>query len=278
MCGEASPASRNRNAHHDRIAHRMSAVLVRDEGAVCVVTLNRPHRLNAIDMAMLDALDAALAGAESDARVRAILLGGAGRAFTVGDDLDAQQAISAAGPAALRRQVEVLQSISERLMFGAKPVVGAVQGWTVGGGFAWTLNCDFALWADDAKGFLPEIAYGLFVSGGASWLLPHLAGAAFAREMIFRGRRMSAPELLAAGVASRVVPAARLQAEAMALAQELSALPPEAVARAKRALVGPARAALRAAMMLEADACIAGASDPATLARLKEVAAKRRSS
>lgn len=256
----------------------MSAVLVRDEGAVRVVTLNRPHRLNAIDMAMLDALDAALAGAEAEARVRAILLEGAGRAFTVGDDLDAQQAISAAGPAALRRQVEVLQRISERMLLGAKPVVGAVQGWAVGGGFAWTLNCDFALWADDAKGFLPEIAYGLFVSGGASWLLPRLAGPAFAREMIFRGRRMSAPELLAAGVASRVVPAPQLPAEATALAQELAALPPEAVARAKRALVDPDRAALKAAMQIEAEACIAGASDPATLARLKEVAAKRKSS
>lgn len=255
----------------------MSAVLVRDEGAVRAITLNRPERLNAIDMAMLDGLDAALARAEAAGSVRAILLAGAGRAFSVGDDLEAQQAISAAGPAAIQRQVEVLQRISERMLFGAKPVVGAVQGWAVGGGFAWTLNCDFALWADDAKGFLPEIAYGLFVSGGASWLLPKLAGTTFAREMIFRGRRMTATELLAAGVASRVVPAPPLQAEAMALAQELAALPPEAVARAKRVLVDPDRAALRAAMQLEAEACIAGGGDPATLARLVRVA-KRKSS
>jgi enoyl-CoA hydratase/carnithine racemase len=253
----------------------MTAVVTRDEGAVRVVTLNRPHRLNAIDMAMLDGLDAALAGAEAAASVRAILLAGAGRAFTVGDDLDAQQEISAAGAGAIERQVEVLQRISGRMLFGAKPVVGAVQGWAVGGGFAWTLNCDFALWAEDAKGFLPEIAYGLFVSGGASWLLPHLAGPAFAREMIFRGRRKTAAELLAAGVASRVVPAEKLQAEAMALAQELAALPPEAVARAKRALVDTDRAALEAAMRTEAEACIAGASDPATLARLKDVAKRK---
>ena len=256
----------------------MTAVSMRDEGAVRVITLNRPERLNAIDMAMLDGLDAALAGADASESVRAILLAGAGRAFTVGDDLDAQQAISAAGPAAVQRQVDVLQRISARMLFGAKPVVGAVQGWAVGGGFAWTLNFDFALWAEDARGFLPEIAYGLFVSGGASWLLPRLAGPNFAREMIFRGRRMSAGELLAAGVASRVVPAERLQSEALALAQELAALPPEATARAKRALVEPNRAALQTAMQLEAEACIAGASDPATLARLKEVAAKRKSS
>nr|ACF98156.1 putative crotonase [uncultured bacterium 1116] len=259
-------------------ASSAGAVLVRDEGAVRAITLNRPQRLNAIDMAMLDGLDAALAGAEAASGVRAILLAGAGRAFTVGDDLDAQQEISAAGLGAVERQVEVLQRISEHMLFGAKPVVGAVQGWAVGGGFAWTLNCDFALWAEDACGFLPEIAYGLFVSGGSSWLLPRLAGPAMAREMILRGRRMSAPELRAAGISSRVVPAARLQAEAMTLAQELAALPPEAVARAKRALVDPDKAALRLAMQQEAEACIAGASDPATLARLKDVAAKRKSS
>jgi enoyl-CoA hydratase/carnithine racemase len=253
-----------------------SAVLVRDDGPVRAITLNRPHRLNAIDMAMLDGLDAALAAAEGDARVRAILLAGAGRAFSAGDDLDAQHDISAAGAGAVARQVEVLQRISERMLFGAKPVVGAVQGWAVGGGFAWTLNCDFALWAEDARGFLPEIAYGLFVSGGASWLLPRLAGPAIAREMILLGRRMTAAELLAAGIAHRVVPAGRLAAEAMALAQELAALPPEAVARAKRALVEPDREALRLAMRGEAAACIAGASDPATLARLRQVVDAKR--
>ncbi len=253
----------------------MTAVLIRDEGAVRVVTLNRPERLNAIDMAMLDGLDAALAGAEAADGVRAILLEGDGRAFSAGDDLEDQQRISAAGPVAVARQVEVLQRISEHMLFGAKPVVGAVQGWAVGGGFAWTLNFDFALWADDAKGFLPEIAYGLFVSGGASWLLPRLAGPAFAREMILRGRRMGARDLLEAGIASRVVPAGQLRAEAMALAQELAALPPEGVARAKRALVGPDRAALEAAMRREAEACIAGASDPAALARLAQLAKRK---
>lgn len=253
----------------------MNAVLTRDEGPVRVVTLNRPDRLNAIDMAMLDGLDAALAGAEAEAGVRAIVLEGAGRAFSAGDDLEDQQRISAAGRAAIVRQVEVLQRISEHMLFGAKPVVGAVQGWAVGGGFAWTLNCDFTLWSEDARGFLPEIAYGLFVSGGASWLLPRMAGLAFAREMLLRGRRIGARELLEAGVASRLVPAARLREEATALAQELAALPPEGVARAKRALVAPDRAALEAAMRLESEACIAGASDPATLARLAGLAKRK---
>jgi enoyl-CoA hydratase/carnithine racemase len=93
--------------------------------------------------------------------------------------------------------------------------------------------------------------------------------------MILRGRRTSARELLEAGIASRVVAAARLREEAMALAQELAALPHEGVSRAKRALVAPDRAALEAAMQFEAEACIAGASDPAALARLKAIGPKR---
>jgi enoyl-CoA hydratase/carnithine racemase len=247
----------------------MSDVLVRDEGAVRIVSLNRPHKLNAITMAMLDELDGALAEAAAAPGVRAILLRGEGRAFCAGDDLEEQQAISAAGRAALERQIAVLQRISERMMFGAKPVVGAIQGYAVGGAFAWTLNCDFALWAEGAVGFLPEIAYGLFVSGGASWLLPHLAGAQFARAMIYRGKRMEAAALAAAGVASRIVPAAGLDAEALAVAQELATLPPAAAGGAKRALIEPHRAALQAAMQHEAEACLAGGSDPATLARLR---------
>jgi enoyl-CoA hydratase/carnithine racemase len=245
-----------------------NTVLIRREGAVQVITLNRPHRLNAIDMAMLDALDEAFAAAAADAGTRAILLQGAGRAFCAGDDLEAQHEIGAAGEAAIVRQVTVLQRISERMLFGAKPVVGAVHGYAVGGGFGWTLGCDFALWAEGAVGFLPEIAFGLFVSGGTSVLLPHLAGPAFAREMLYRGRRMTAGELAAAGVASRVVPAERLAADAMALAQELAALPPETVARTKHALAAPLRGALVEALRIEAEACIAGAGDPAALARL----------
>ncbi|MCW5769994.1 MAG: enoyl-CoA hydratase/isomerase family protein [Rhodospirillaceae bacterium] len=248
----------------------MSVVLVRDEGAVRVVTLNRPHRLNAIDMALLDALEAALAAAEAEAGVRSIVLAGAGRAFSAGNDLDGQLTISAAGPAAIERQVAVLQRISEHMLFGAKPVVGAVQGYAVGGGFGWTLNCDFALWAEGAVGFLPEVAMGLFVSGGSSVLLPHLAGPAVAREMLYRGRRMSAAELAACGIASRVVPDADLATAALDLARELAALPPATVARAKRALVEPLRPALVDAMRRESEACIAGAGNAETLARLRD--------
>lgn len=263
----------------------MSAVLVRDdvaEGgpgdrrrAVRIVTLNRPERLNAISMAVLDGLDAALAGAMASPDVGAVLLQGAGRAFCAGDDLQEQHEISAGGHAALARQVEILQRISEHMLFGTKPVVGAVQGWAVGGAFAWTLNFDFALWAENARGFLPEIPLGLFVSGGATWLLPRYAGPNIARDLIYRARRMTGREVADAGIAYRAVAEADLAAQALALARELAALPPAASARAKRALAEPDRAALRAAMALESEACIAGAADPETLARLASVLRKK---
>ncbi|MFO0987294.1 MAG: enoyl-CoA hydratase/isomerase family protein [Alphaproteobacteria bacterium] len=254
----------------------MTAVLVREEGPVRVVTLNRPERLNAIDMAMLDGLDAALAGAEAEAGVRAILLEGAGRAFSAGDDLEDQLRISADGRAAVVRQVEVLQRISERMLFGAKPVVGAVQGWAVGGGFAWTLNCDFALWAEDARGFLPEIAYGLFVSGGASWLLPRLAGAAFAREMILRGRPRGCARIARGRRREPRRSAVRLRKRRWRWPRNSRRCRPTAW-RAPSARCSRRTARRSSAMRLEAEACIAGACDPVALARLTAVAAGRKS-
>jgi enoyl-CoA hydratase/carnithine racemase len=87
--------------------------------------------------------------------------------------------------------------------------------------------------------------------------------------MIYRGKRMEAAALAAAGVASGVVASTRLDAEALSLAQDLAALPPATVTRAKRALIEPQRDALKRAMERESEACLAGASDPETLARLR---------
>jgi enoyl-CoA hydratase/carnithine racemase len=244
-------------------------VLSRDEGAVRVIALNRPQRLNAITLAMLRDLDAALAAAEDAAGVRAILLCGEGRAFSAGDDLAEQVETSRAGVAALARQLETLQRISERIMFGTKPVVAAVHGWAIGGAFSWTLNCDFTVWAEGARAFLPEAALGLYFTGGASWLLPRRAGHAMARELTFLGRRLEARELQHAGLAGRVVVPDRLFAEALALAHELAALPPASAAQLKRGLIEPERTELVRALALEAEICIARSADPATVTRLE---------
>jgi len=244
-------------------------VLVHDDGPVRVVSLNRPARLNAINAGLLVALNDALACALAEPSVRAIVLAGEGRAFCAGDDLIDQVACGQAAREAMRPVVDDLQQVTRHLMFGDKPVVGLVQGWAVGGGFSWTLNCDLTLWADGARAYLPEVGFGLFISGGLSLLLPRAMGRMAAAEAAWLGPRMSAVDLQQLGVAWRVVPEAELRGEGLALAHRLADLPVDAARQLKRSFMSPDRSALEAALALEAEACLGAVTNPQTLDRLK---------
>jgi enoyl-CoA hydratase/carnithine racemase len=245
------------------------SVLSTRQGGLAIVSLNRPQRLNAIDIHLLRALDAALADALADDAVRAIVLRGEGRAFCAGDDLMAQLEVGTLDPQEMQAFVDLLQRITVHLMLGDKPVVGLVQGWAIGGGFSWTLNCDLTLWAAGAQAYLPEAAFGLFVSGGASFLLPRTVGRMPAAAMTLLAPKLGADELHRMGIAWRVVPDDELLSQGLALAGQLAQLPPDAARRVKRALLAPDREALQAALRLEAQACLAGARDPQTLARIQ---------
>jgi enoyl-CoA hydratase/carnithine racemase len=249
-------------------ADPLPTVLTRQQGAVRVVSLNRPKRLNAITIDLLRALNAALAEAQADPSVRAIVLRGEGRAFCAGDDLVAQLAIGPASAAALRPFVDELQQVTRHLMLGDKPVVGLVHGWAVGGGFSWTLNCDLTLWAQTARARLPEVGFGMFVSGGLSLLLPRAAGRMAAAEITWMGAPLDTARLQALGVAWRVVPDDVLLSEGMALAAQLADLPEHAARQLKRSLLAPDRQALEAALDFETEACVAAVGNPQTLARI----------
>ena len=243
---------------------------IEDDGlGVRSLTLNRPERLNAIDMAMSLELETALVAALEDAAVGAILLRGAGRSFCAGDDVAAQAAICAGGEPALRQQLTALQHVSELLTLADKPTVAAVRGWAVGAGFSWVLNCDCALWSQGAGAFFPEVSFGTFVTGGATWLLPQIAGRQIAHEMLLRGTRMRAPEALACGLALRVETEEMLDAAAAELAQSLAALPRTSVRQMKRVLGARHVEDFLAALDAETEACIATMLDPETLRRMQ---------
>ena len=157
-------------------------VLSIDDGGVCVVTLNRPARLNAINPDLLDGLNTALARADADERIGAVVLTGAGRAFCAGDDLVEQRSMRDADEASIAGFVDAIQEVTRRIMFGDTPVVAAVRGWAVGGAFSWPVNCDFSVWSDDARGFFPELKIGLYPSGAITFLLPLQVGPARARR------------------------------------------------------------------------------------------------
>jgi enoyl-CoA hydratase/carnithine racemase len=216
---------------------------------------------------LIDEVAQAFHEAHADPSTRVIVFTGAGRAFCAGDDL--VEHVHPESEAQARALVDAIQRATDAIVLGDKVVVGAINGWAVGGGFEWAINCDFPLWAASAKAFFPELSWGLFVTGGVTSLLPALVGLNKAREMLFLGERYEAPVLLELGVAWRVVEDDRLMAEARAVAAKLAALPSNAVKNMRRALYASGIGDLRRAMDLETEATVRGFMDPETTRRIE---------
>lgn len=191
------------------------------------LTLNRPHKLNAIDNPLAQALSEALSKAAADEAVRAVLVLGAGRAFCAGRDVSAPPT---------DRDLELVQAVSRQIVMLDKPVVFAVHGWTVGAGFEWMLDADVALASADARFKLPEASLGVFVTGGLTATLTASAGLARAKAAMLLGEAFGADEAQAWGLLWRVVPPDALEATAREAAQRLALLKPEVAARFKRVL------------------------------------------
>jgi 2-(1,2-epoxy-1,2-dihydrophenyl)acetyl-CoA isomerase len=238
------------------------------EDRIAVVTLARPENLNAISSNLLDAFGRCLD--QADASVAdIILLEAQGRSFCAGDDL---VELAASEPTAdyVHYFVKRLQDISRKLMFGSKPVICAAQGYIVGGGAAWPLNADFSILADDAVMFCPEARWGMFPSGGVTALLPECCGPVRASEIIWRGVRVGAAELVEDGIAGQCVPAADLREKARALALEIADLPAASRRRMKILRAHQWQDRIEAAMAIESQFCIESALDPEMRAKVKE--------
>jgi enoyl-CoA hydratase/carnithine racemase len=234
---------------------------------VRIITLNRPHRLNAIVPELLEDLIAALQEADRDPGVRAIVLTGAGRAFCSGDDLK-DFASQAGDEASTRAYIERIQDVTRAMALGDTPVIGAIRGWAVGGGLEWVINCDFAIAAAGTRFFFPEISWGVFVTGGVTEILPRLVGLQRARELILLGERFDAAQAHGWGLVWRVVSDAELMPEALALARRIAALPLGPVRDLRRILARRSGAGLDAAMAMETEATIRGFLDPETAKRI----------
>lgn len=236
---------------------------------VQMITLNRPHRLNAIMPELLDDLIAALDAANADDKVGAILLTGEGRAFCAGDDLKefTSQATDEAGTTAY---IERIQDVTRAMVLGDRPVIGAIRGWAVGGGLEWVINCDFAIAARGTRFFFPEISLGVFVTGGVTELLPRLVGLRRAREMILLGEKFDADQAKDWGLLRDVVTDEALLPAATDLAKRLAALPRARVSDLRRILARRDGAGLAAAMHQETAATVKGFLDPETAQRVAQ--------
>jgi 2-(1,2-epoxy-1,2-dihydrophenyl)acetyl-CoA isomerase len=228
----------------------MSATVSIDrDGAVPVVRLERPHRLNAINVELLEDLTTALR-AVADERV--VVLEGAGRAFCVGEDLKETLAPRTGSAAELRHAFGLLQEVT-RLLTGAPAVfVAAVQGFAVGGGAELALAADLVVGERDLRMRFPEVTLGHAVTGGISVRLPAMVGLLRAKELLLSGRWIEAEEALGLGLLNRIEVDAR--AAAREWAAELAQSPARSMAATKRGLELAAVAQQETVLAAEVDA------------------------
>jgi len=238
------------------------------EGGVRTITLNRPQSLNAMNRQLIDDVARAFQEANGDPATRAIILTGAGKAFCAGDDR--REHVHPETEEEARDLVQAIQRATHAITLGAKPVVGAINGWAVGGGFEWAINCDFPIWAKSAQGFFPEVSLNLFVTGAVTSLLPALVGLNKAREMLFFGDRYGADELQKIGLAWKTVEDEALMETARQTARRLADLPTLSVRAMKRVLNTAAMPDMHRALHLETDATVAGFMDPETTRLLSD--------
>ncbi len=218
---------------------------------VATVTLNDPRRRNAMTPELGDALAAAVASLQSNSDVRAVVLTGAGDAFSGGGDLKMLERLRTAR--FMEARAFMLEFYARYLSVTgiAVPTIAAVRGAAIGAGLCVALACDLCVVDADAKLALNFAQLGLHPGMGATYLLPRRVGAQRAAELLLTGRRFNGVEAAQIGVALEAVPAGDVLARAQAMAGQIARNAPLAV-RALKASLGLDPAALRAAMENEA--------------------------
>ncbi|WP_155056167.1 enoyl-CoA hydratase/isomerase family protein [Streptomyces blattellae] len=211
-------------------------VLVRrhGEGHVAELVLDRPKAMNAVSTEMARSIAAACTALGDDKGVRAVVLTSSHeRAFCVGADLKERNSFS---DAELVRQRPVARGAYTGVLELPVPVIAAVHGFALGGGFELALSCDVIVADRTAVVGLPEVSVGVIPGGGGTQLLPRRVGAARAAELIFSARRVEAVEARELGMVDQLVEAGRDRDEALELASRIAANSPVGLRAAKRAL------------------------------------------
>lgn len=200
-------------------------VLTEVRGRILVITLNRPDAMNAINTALAEGLNAAIAQLDGDPALTVGVLTGAGRGFCAGMDL---KAFATTGPPL---------GFDKFIRHGSvKPLIAAIEGFCLAGGLEVALTCDLLVAADNVKFGIPEAGVGLFAAGGALLRLPARVGYGVAMEMALTADPISAQQALAAGLVSRLSPKGGALDAALELAERIARNAPLSVAASKKVL------------------------------------------
>jgi enoyl-CoA hydratase len=212
-------------------------LLIDDQGAIRVITINRPDQLNALNRVTIDELDRALSEAEADKSIRVLVITGSGaKAFVAGADIKEFADFSVADGKALSADGhKKLFTHVERMN---KPVIAAVNGFALGGGLELAMSCHFRIASETAKLGLPEVGLGVIPGYGGTQRLAQLVGKGKAMEMILLGSggMIPAEEALQWGLVNHVVPADQLLSTTLELAGKIARNSPTALGAAIRAV------------------------------------------
>jgi enoyl-CoA hydratase/carnithine racemase len=209
-------------------------VTIADAGAIRTVRMNRPDKKNALTASMYDAMVDALEGLNDQADIRCVVIAGGPGAFSAGNDLQEFLQAATSGEGLGSAVVRFLHALARC----QRPLVAAVQGVAVGVGTTMLLHCDHVVAGSDASFSTPFVSLGLVPEAGSSLLAPKLMGHQRAFALLVMGRSLDAAAARACGLVNTIVAPGDVDAEAMAAAREIAALPAEAMTAARRLMRG----------------------------------------
>jgi enoyl-CoA hydratase len=222
---------------------------------VAIIRLNRPRVLNAMNKRLWIDFQAALEDAGNDPGVKAVIVTGEGRAFSTGADLKESKDRSLED---YRDYLEELQEASRKILRFEKATIAAINGYALGSGYELALACDIRIAAEDAQIGSPEARVTSSVTGGAMRLIQDLIGPARAKELLFTAENITGREAERIGLVNRAVPADRLMAESLEMAEKIAANSAFSIRMIKKGLyMARGEASLEALMEFEVEACLA---------------------
>lgn len=248
-------------------------IMYEKKEGIAVITLNRPHVLNAMNSQLWLDIERALADARDDENILVLIFTGTGRAFSTGADLKESKGRSLK---AYRDYLVRLQEISRQIIRYPKPTIAAVNGFALGSGHELALACDIRIAAEDAKFGSPEARVSSSVTGGAMRLIQDLIGPGKARELLFSCDTVDGREAERIGLVNRTVPTAQLMEEALTMARKIAANSFLSIHLIKKGLNMAHEASLEALMDYEIEACLAAVSAPERTKKLEAFADRKK--